>query len=227
MNNRSRTLQPGDRCTIFGCGNRGVKGYTTLLCEPHRRAVVEDLTHKTITLCAWPACAEYGIPPTRHCGRHIALIAFHGLRNPTAQITLDILREAEAKNAAPAAPSEPATGTVYYLRSGGYFKIGWTSNLEKRMKGYPPDTTLLAIHPGTKKDERRIHKRFAHLISNGREWFVLAPEIHDHIERVIAEHGAPPVVDFTARRANRTAGRRTEYIGGPNRGQLAPRQVRG
>lgn len=120
-----------------------------------------------------------------------------------------------------------AAGTIYFLRSGAYFKIGWTSDLGQRMKGYPPDTQLLASQPGTKKDERAIHRRFSHLLGRGREWFVMAPEIEDHIARVVAEHGPAPVVDFTARRANRTAGRQKQYVGGPNRGSLATREVRG
>jgi len=206
-----------------------VIGYKTLLCPTHRHGIVLELTEGSLTQCAWPACREYGLQPTRHCARHIALIAFYGLRYAPAEIALDIMRESAEKDADAPAKAEdgPKMGTVYYLRSGGYFKIGWTANLEQRMKGYPPDTTLLATQPGTKKDERAVHRRYAHLISHGREWFPLAPEIADHIDRVVAEHGAPPVVDFTARRAKRTVGRQTQYIGGPNRGRLAAREVRG
>ena len=56
---------------------------------------------------------------------------------------------------------------------------------------------------------------------------MLSPEIEDHIARVITEHGPPPTVDFTARRAARTTGREKTYVGGPNRGKLATRTVRG
>jgi len=125
-------------------------------------------------------------------------------------------------------PSRPKrdpdqAGTIYFLRSGAYFKIGWTSNLEQRMKGYAPDTQLLAAHPGTRRQELALHKRFAHLLGRGREWFVFSPEIEDHIDSVIAEHGRPPVVDFVAKKANRYRGRQKQYVGGPNRGPMLPR----
>jgi hypothetical protein len=127
------------------------------------------------------------------------------------------------------APRKPAPvdGTIYYLRSGGHIKIGWTSNLEKRMKAYPPDTQLLAVQPGTRSDERALHRKFSWLLTHGREWFPLAPQITEHIDRVIAEHGEPPTVEFAARKANRVVGRQRQYIGGPNRGALSAREVRG
>lgn len=116
-----------------------------------------------------------------------------------------------------------APGTIYFLRSGAYFKIGWTGSLEQRMKGYPPDTQLLAAQPGTQKQERALHRRFGHLLGRGREWFVMAPEIEDHIDRVVAEHGPAPVLDFTAKRNKRTAGRQKQYVGGNNRGPMLPK----
>ncbi len=93
----------------------------------------------------------------------------------------------------------PTEGTVYFLRSGGYIKIGWTSDLQRRMRAYPPDSELLASRPGTRKDEAALHKKFAHLRSHGREWFPLAPQIRDHIKTVTHEHGQPPEVQFAAR----------------------------
>lgn len=227
MPDRSSSRAPFTRCSIVGCTARAVKGTQTLLCPGHRQAVADDLTNSGVVTCAWPACDEYGLHPTRHCSRHIALIAFHGLRYPTAEQALAALNKSVG-TPEPAEPKPPTEGTIYYLRSGGYYKIGWTANLEQRMKGYPPDTLLLATHPGTKKDENGIHRRFAHLLSHGREWFPLAPEIQDHIARVIATHGPPPAVDFTARRATRAVGPRlNQYVGGPNRGKLATREVRG
>lgn len=204
--------------------------------------------------CMWARIAVGGEPcfrPSRvdrnlilcdFHSREVALrIAYHPLAEArelaVQQVTveLDTLRAENARLSArlakPAKPqradSPDVLGTIYYLRSGAHFKIGWTADLEKRMKGYPPDTSLLAVRPGTKADERAIHRRFSHLLSHGREWFLLAPEVQDHVASVVAEHGAPPVVDFTARRANRTVGRQVAYVGGPNRGKLAPRQVRG
>ena len=95
-------------------------------------------------------------------------------------------------------PERPTEGVVYYLRSGGYIKIGWTSDLAKRMRAYSPDSVLLAVHPGTRKDEHRLHKRFATDRTHGREWFAMTPSVMHHIEQMAAEHGTPDPVAFAA-----------------------------
>lgn len=107
---------------------------------------------------------------------------------------------AAAIRPAPAAPPEPKReGVVYYVQVGGHIKIGWTSRLEQRMRSYPPNTILLAVHPGSRADEKQLHKRFAVHRSHGQEWYPLVPVILDHIKRVIADHGEPPATIFGAR----------------------------
>lgn len=114
------------------------------------------------------------------------------------------LRLAEYASTTPA--PEPATtrptvtdGTIYFLRSGGHIKIGWTADLTTRMKKYPPDTQLLATMPGTRKDEAALHKKYAHHRTHGREWYPLATQITEHIQHITAKHGAPDPVHFAAR----------------------------
>lgn len=108
--------------------------------------------------------------------------------------------ENERDNAWVTPRREVATdGTVYFLRTGGYIKIGWTSDIGKRMKAYPPDTVLLATMPGTRSDELREHKRFAHLRTHGREWYPLAAQITERISVLVAEHGEPRSVSFAAK----------------------------
>lgn len=98
------------------------------------------------------------------------------------------------------ARTQPTEGTIYFLRIGGYIKIGWTSDLAKRMRnGYHPDSQLLAVMPGTRADERALHRKHAHLCTAGREWFPMAPQILEEIEAAKREHGEPPAVMFSAR----------------------------
>lgn len=75
-------------------------------------------------------------------------------------------------------------GWVYYLKVGDRIKIGYTQDLEQRMKQYPPHSELLATHPGTQKIEREMHHKFLHLLANGREWFTVEDELLAHIEKV-------------------------------------------
>lgn len=107
----------------------------------------------------------------------------------------------------------PATeGVVYYLRSGAYIKIGWTSDLDKRMRAYAPDSVLLAVEPGTRKDEQRRHKMFAAHRTHGREWYALVPSLTHHIEQTIAKHGQPDPVTFAAQPVTIPQPRPKEYV---------------
>ena len=90
-------------------------------------------------------------------------------------------------------------GSVYYLRVGSYIKIGWASDLAKRMRSYPPDSILLAVEPGTRKDEQRRHKMFAVHRTHGREWYAMVPSLMHHIAMVTSEHGEPDPVAFAAK----------------------------
>lgn len=93
----------------------------------------------------------------------------------------------------------PADGVIYALRIGGFIKIGWTSDLNKRMRQYPPDTTLLAVMPGTRKDEKRIHRRLAVHLAQGREWFAMTPPVMEWVKIVTDEHGMPEQPAWSAR----------------------------
>lgn len=67
---------------------------------------------------------------------------------------------------------------IYYLRVGPLVKIGFTSNLAKRLKGYPPYTKILAWRTGgTVEAERAIHERLAEHTAAGREWYHPTPEV--------------------------------------------------
>lgn len=80
-------------------------------------------------------------------------------------------------------------GWVYYIRMGDMMKIGYATDVSKRMRAYPPNAELLAAHPGTKDVEKFMHRRFAEFRERGREWFTLAPEIMEHIAGVVEQYG--------------------------------------
>lgn len=86
----------------------------------------------------------------------------------------------------------PTEGHVYFLQSDNAVKIGWTSDLEQRMKSYSPGAKILAVMPGTRKDETRLHRKFAHLRTNRREWFAYSPQVMEEVARIVKEHGDPP-----------------------------------
>lgn len=74
------------------------------------------------------------------------------------------------------------SGFIYFIQgeSGGPIKIGYTTDLEQRLKtlqtGYPDRLDLLLAFPGKPKHEKAIHKQFEPYRLNG-EWFRPTPEV--------------------------------------------------
>jgi hypothetical protein len=75
-------------------------------------------------------------------------------------------------------------GSIYYLLVGGLVKIGFTTDVYRRMMQYPPNSELLALHPGTPALEKEMHQDFSRHLAEGREWFHPNAELDAHIQRV-------------------------------------------
>jgi len=84
--------------------------------------------------------------------------------------------------AAPYAPPRGRAGVVYFIQFGDRIKIGFTSDLKRRMQVLPHDK-VLAVIAGTMQDERRCHEKFAHLRLTG-EWFSAGPELLTFINKL-------------------------------------------
>ena len=85
-------------------------------------------------------------------------------------------------------------GLVYFIESGEFIKIGFTSKsvgnrISDLSVATPHDLTVLATIPGTLKTEAKLHRRFAPS-RHKREWFRKTPELMAFIpqlsERVAA-----------------------------------------
>lgn len=159
---------------------------------------------RTRVVCLMPGCTMTRSPmPELHlCDEHLTIVhdAVDHLEAEKERKEMDARaqRTAAFNAARPAVVEPPKPGDIYYVKSDGLIKIGWTSNLAKRMRQYPPNSQLLATHPGTRAEEQRLHKRFAVHRSHGREWYPLAPVILHHIDMMKAKYGDPDTVAFGA-----------------------------
>ena len=182
-----------------------------------------------VPMCCMPGCHKWNsdLPHLHLCNAHLAIVhkeveasAFTGLLSVdghhtlAAQIHFLEMELAAYKRADVARSTKGDNGTIYYVQSGGHIKIGWTSDLTKRMRQYPPNCQLLANHPGTRADEQRLHKRFAAHRSHGREWYPLAPVILHHIDMMKTKHGDPDAVAFGAQPVTVPQHRGPQYVGG-------------
>jgi hypothetical protein len=86
----------------------------------------------------------------------------------------------------------PEEGWIYYVRSGDKIKIGHTTRLKQRIRAYPPDTHVLAVHRGSRTVERDLHAQFQTYRTAGREWYDQGQGLIDHINAVLLEYGPPP-----------------------------------
>lgn len=83
------------------------------------------------------------------------------------------------------------TGFVYFIRCGEFVKIGFSANPSNRLRylqtATPFDFSILGVHPGTKRHEKRLHAIFSHL-HHRLEWFRADEAILE-----IAKNGLPPL----------------------------------
>lgn len=75
--------------------------------------------------------------------------------------------------------SQQHPGVVYYMRVGERVKIGYTTNLTKRIAAVMPEE-LLATEPGGRLLEETRHRQFAELRTT-REWFRNDELLREHI----------------------------------------------
>lgn len=87
------------------------------------------------------------------------------------------------------APAE--VGYVYYIRINEHIKIGYAKDVTKRMRHYPPGSELLAVEPGTMRDEKDRHAQFKPYLVRGNEWFQPSDFLSKHIEGLRETYGDP------------------------------------
>jgi len=74
---------------------------------------------------------------------------------------------------------------VYFMQSGGYIKIGFSQNVNKRLEsiqtGHPNKVKIKYKFKGGKHIEKFLHQTFKHKRSYG-EWFHWCEEIEDFVK---------------------------------------------
>jgi hypothetical protein len=97
----------------------------------------------------------------------------------------------EQYEAEKAALRQDRDGFVYYLQVGERLKIGYSVDVKRRMRAYPPGCELLAVEPGDRDLETRRHRQFAGSRTDGREWFRPTPDILELVAEIVKTYGEP------------------------------------
>ena len=142
-------------------------------------------------------CDQPSLPgaPFPICLKHAAkIMAFLNDMKPDAlEDRMVVAAEAIRQNRASRAERErraPDVYVVYYLQVGDAIKIGYTGNLPKRLRAYPPNAKLLAYEPGGPALEAQRHQQFAGDLTAGKEWFTPSDRLLSHIAEIKGERAA-------------------------------------
>lgn len=134
--------------------------------------------------CCYPNC-HASLSRTVHvplCDRH-AVKVYRSVAATLADLDPDTPAAFVSRGKADVGRST-RNGLVYFIRFSDRVKIGFTTDLAARLNDLPYDEVLVTV-PGTMHDEKALHRRFAeHRVH--REWFILVPEITDHIAAIRA-----------------------------------------
>lgn len=166
-------------CLVPGCGEElrllGRLMHDDPEGRDHRAALPLCLTHLGV------ATQQFNSDPD-----HPALVDAHAR----------VLAYKQAKNADARARAKRERlarkdGHIYFVRLNGLIKVGWSRQVDDRLRAYGPDVEVLVIYPGTLDDETNLHRQLRPVLARGREWYEDGPIVADFVKRLVAEHGEP------------------------------------
>lgn len=98
------------------------------------------------------------------------------------------------------------SGFVYFIRGNNLIKIGFATNIDRRMRSLQCSSserlTLMGFIPGSPLLEKQLHNRFDSLREWG-EWFRAARRLLDFIEKNTQEQSKPSDSERTSEHAKR------------------------
>lgn len=143
--------------------------------------------HLAVALCAFGDCTEratyHNTPLCREHAAQVWKIVEERESDRYRQLVRGEVKPAARKPAKKYLSNRP--GHIYYLLVGDRVKIGFTTDLYRRMMEYPPNAVLLATHPGTPAVEKELHQDFRRHLAEGREWFTPNPDLDAHLQKVL------------------------------------------
>ena len=165
--------------------------------------------------CSDEATPEAAITRIPLCADHISMVraAYTGNRGFTTRC-LNCEDQAEKASDQAERRSPDYVGKVYYLLTGDTIKIGWSSDIGKRMRQYPPNSTLLATEDGPRSLEKSRHGLFNEYLVQGREWFSQGEHLMAWIEQLQARDGVPMQIQRQHEAVEADRGRQVSKVRG-------------
>lgn len=86
-------------------------------------------------------------------------------------------------------------GHIYFVRLNGLVKVGWSRDVDERLRAYGPQVEVLCIYPGSRMDETTLHRQLRPALARGREWYEDGKIIADFVADALKRHGEPTFFD--------------------------------
>lgn len=161
------------------------------------RAIV-DAHLEAMGTCIWPKCTNFKAVDMHLCVTHIRQVEWFADTNyPRTNTPGFIKRERQFKSAQTledfkaGKTLEGLNQHIYIVKVGDLIKIGFSRDVKRRLRQYSPGTEVLAVAPGAPSIERYLHRKFAHFLVSGREWFTDAEPIRDLVQELNDKYGYP------------------------------------
>jgi len=100
----------------------------------------------------------------------------------TESVAARTARQADERKRRTQGSLEP--GWIYFLTLDDKIKVGWTANLEKRLRSYPPHARMVVTYPASRADERDLHRTLRQSLVAGREWYARTPQVLEYMRDV-------------------------------------------
>jgi len=171
-------------CLVPGCGERLM---TYGILEHARR-------DKRDALYALPICHTHAVVVWQEIQRR--------KREPLIMETNEILLQRtrdkfQAEDEAAKKRRLASTdGKIYFVRLNGLIKVGWSRDVDERLRAYGPEIEVLCIYPGSRDDETYLHRQLRPVLARGREWYQDHPIVTDYVAKIIEKYGEPHYADW-------------------------------
>lgn len=168
-------------CLVPGCGNE-LRMFGSL--QHHD----PDLRDHTVRL---PLCIKHLSVAYQQAkpGANDALM----VKANTALLERKEAKNAELRKASRENWQAKQNGHIYFVRLNGLVKVGWSRDVDDRLRAYGPDVEVLVIYEGTRQDETNLHRQLRPVLARGREWYEDGKIIADFVAEAVAKHGQPEV----------------------------------
>ena len=153
--------------------------------------------------------SSWGAMPVLLCSEH-ALLVWRSVQNwddRALRPKSDALRETQRA----AEERLPESGEIYFVYANGLIKVGWSSQAWKRLRTYGPDAEVLCLYPGSRADERDLHRTLTPYRAAGREWYEDCPFTRRLAQDAVDRYGPPRIAATTWTRPKPSALRPRSY----------------